>query len=149
MVGLCSKIHPCPEIKTQNDEKRLKLNDIGEVRVSTGGKAPRKQLACRAGDFHKRVRETSDNPSSNSGARMKWFFVHQSKILRSKLTKKFPYLSSEKRINSPGESKTLNAGKGPRKQLATKPALQSFHEKARQMNKSPNKAIQSQTSGLG
>ena len=146
-----NKFHLCPGIKTQNDEKRLKLNDIGEVRVSSGGKAPRKQLACRAGDFHKRVRETSGNPSSDSGARMKCFFVHQSKILRSKLTKKYQYfyLRSEKRTDSQGESKTPNGGKGPRKQLATRPALHSFHEKARQMNKSPNKATQSLTSGLG
>lgn len=138
--------HLCQEIKTQNDEKRLKLNDIGEVRVSTGGKAPRKQLACRAGDFHKRARATSGNPSSDSGARMKWFL-----FIDRKLTKKFLnfYLSPEKRTDSQGESKTPNGGKGPRKQLATKPALHSFHEKARQINKSPNKATQGQTSGQG
>ena len=62
--------HLYPETKSQNDEKRLKLDDLSEVRVSTGGKAPRKQLACRPGDFHKRVRETSGNPSSESGARI-------------------------------------------------------------------------------
>ena len=62
------------------------------------------------------------------------------------------HLSSEKRRDSPGDSKTPNGLKGPRKQLATKPVLHSFHEKARQyksMNLSPNKATQSQPSGLG
>ena len=36
-------------------------------RKSTGGQAPRKQLACRPGDFHKRVRETCGNSNSESG----------------------------------------------------------------------------------
>ena len=36
-------------------------------RKSTGGRAPRKQLACRPGDFHKRVRETCGNSNPESG----------------------------------------------------------------------------------
>ena len=40
-------------------------------RKSTGGMMPRKQLACRRGDFHKRVRETSSTPNSDSGPRFK------------------------------------------------------------------------------
>ena len=36
-------------------------------RKSTGGRVPRKQLACRPGDFHKRVRETCGNSNSESG----------------------------------------------------------------------------------
>ena len=48
------------------------MNLDGSVvqRKSTGGKLPRKQIA-RTGDFHKRVRETSGNSNTDSGARIK------------------------------------------------------------------------------
>ena len=36
-------------------------------RKSTGGRGPRKQIACRPGDFHKRVRETCGNSNPESG----------------------------------------------------------------------------------
>ena len=54
-----------------------KPSDNATQRKSTGGMKPRKQIACRPGDFHKRTRETSSNSNSDSGLGFKQqFFVH-------------------------------------------------------------------------
>ena len=60
-------------------------------------------------------------------------------------------LLSEKRIklDESDESKSPPGAKAPRKQLATKRVLHSFHEKARHVKVSPMKESQSQVSGLG
>ena len=60
-------------------------------------------------------------------------------------------LLSEKRIklDESDEPKSPMGGKAPRKQLATKRVLHSFHEKARHVKVSPMKESQSQVSGLG
>merc|ERR1712235_197635 len=94
--------------ESQNSEGDSVSNDGNDQaepeKKTTGWRAPMKQLACSPGRFHKRVRETSSTPNSDSEKRAKLEMVSKSPMPTP----------------PDGAQGKSTGGRAPRKQLATK-----------------------------